>query len=307
VSARTLVRLAMLLGVLLLLWGGAALTRSRAEAPPRGAARFHLPAPAASAVDTVRITRPSDTTVLARRDSSWTVNGHPAARSAVTELFTALHDTAGRPELVAERPASHAGLGVDSAKGTRVRLVRGDSVIGDFIAGERSADMDGGYLRLAGQPEVYLVHGGLPGLLERGPDEWRDHRIATVPVDSIAAIQVQRGKASYKLSKDGKGWTLTPGGPADTAAAAQLRQAYGEIDAAGFASAAQADSARFDRAERRATALRSDGTPLLRLVFDSTANGFWVRADSGGTIYRMDSWAADRLAPADSTLRPRKR
>jgi hypothetical protein len=306
-SARTLARLAMLLVVLLLLWGGAALTRSRADTPPRSAARFHLPAPVASAVDTVRITRPSDTVVLARRDSSWTVNGHPAARSAVTELFTALRDTTSRAELVAERPASHAGLGVDSAKGTRVRLLRRDSVLGDFIAGQRSADMDGGYVRLAGQPEVYLVRSGLAGLLERGPDEWRDHRIATVAVDSIAAIQVQRGKRSYKLSKEGKGWTLTPGGPADTAAAAQLRQAYGEIDAAGFASAAQADSARFDRAERQATALKSDGTPLIRLVFDSTANGFWVRADSGGTIYRMDNWAVDRLAPADSTLRPRKR
>jgi len=307
VSARTLGRLAMLLVVLLLLWGGAALRRSRADTPPRSAARFRLPAPAASAVDTVRITRTSDTVVLVRRDSSWTVNGHPASRSAVTELFTTLRDTTSPAELVAERPASHAGLGVDSAKGTRVRLVRRDSVIGDFIAGQRSADMDGGYVRLAGRPEVYLVRSGLAGLLERGPDEWRDHRIATVPVDSIAAIEVQRGKRSYKLSKDVKGWTLTPGGPADTAAAAQLRQAYGEIDAAGFASAAQADSARFDRAERRATAFKSNGTPLLRLVFDSAANGFWVRADSGGTVYRMDNWAVDRLAPADSTLRIRKR
>jgi hypothetical protein len=306
-SGRTLGRLAMLLGVLLLLWGGAALTRRHGDAPPGTVGRFHLPSPAATAVDTVRITRPGDTVMLARRDSSWTVNGHTASRTAVAELFTALGDTASRPELVAERPPSHAGLGVDSAKGTRVRLVRGDSVIGDFIAGQRSADMDGGYLRLAGQSEVYLVRGALAGLLERGPEEWRDHRIAAVPVDSVAAIQVQRGTRGYKLAKDAKGWTLSPGGPADTAAAAQLRQAFGEIDAAGFASPAQADSARFDRPDRRVTALRSDGTPLLRLVFDSTTNGFWVRAGSGGTVYRMDGWAVDRLAPADSTLRPARR
>jgi hypothetical protein len=306
-SGRTLGRLAMLLGVLLLLWGGAALTRGRADASAGGSDRFHLPSPTATAVDTVRITRPGDTVVLARRDSSWTVNGHPAARSAVADLFTALGDTAARPELVAERPSSHAALGVDSAKGTRVRLVRGDSVVGDFIAGQRSADMDGGYLRLVGRPEVYLVHGGLAGLLERGPDEWREHRIASVPVDRIAAIEVRRGARSYKVAKDAKGWTLIPGGPADTAAAAQLREAYGEIDAAGFASPAQADSARFDHPERRVAALGSDGTPLVRLAFDSTANGFWVRADSGGTVYRMETWAVDRLAPADSTLRLRKR
>ena len=51
------------------------------------------------------------------------------------------------------------------------------------------------------------------------------------------------------------------------------------------------------------TLLRADGAPLLRLAFDSTAQGFWVRADSATTIYRMEAWAVDRLAPADSTLR----
>ena len=85
--------------------------------------------------------------------------------------------------------------------------------------------------------------------------------------------------------------------------AASLADGGERIDAAGFASAAQADSARFDRPERRVTLLRADGAPLLRLAFDSTAEGFWVRADSGKTIYRMDAWAVDRLAPADSTLR----
>lgn len=186
-----------------------------------------------------------------------------------------------------------------------MRLLRRDSVVGEFIAGHRSTDLEGGYFRLAGQPQVYLVQGTLAGLLERGADDWRDHRIATVPVDSIAAIQVQRGARSYRLTKGDKGWTLAPAGPVDTAAANRLRQAYGEIDAAGFASRAQADSARFDHPDRRVTLFHADGSPLLRLAFDSTAQGFWVRADSATTIYRMEAWSVDRLAPADSTLRPK--
>ena len=304
-SARTLARLAMLLGVLLLLWGGAALGRHRADTPPAAGDRFRLPSPAIGSVDTVRIVKPADTIVLARRDSGWTVNGHVASRTAVSDIFTALADTGARPELVAERPTSHAGLGVDSAGGTRVRLLHRDSVVGEFIAGHRSIDMDGGYFRLANQPQVYLVQSALAGLLERGADDWRDRRIASVAVDSIATIQVQRGGRSYRLSKEDKAWKLAPAGPVDTAAANRLRQAYGEIDAAGFASAAQADSARFDRPDRRVTLLRADGAPLLRLAFDSTAQGFWVRADSATTIFRMETWAVDRLAPADSTLRPK--
>jgi hypothetical protein len=302
-SARTLARLAMLLGVLLLLWGGAALGRRHSETAPAATDRFRLPAPAIGTVDTVRIAKPADTVVLARRDSTWTVNGHAASRTAVGEFFTALADTTARPELVAERPASHAGLGVDSTGGTRVRLLRRDSLVGEFIAGHRSTDLDGGYFRLANQPQVYLLSGALAGLLERGADDWRDHRIASVPVDSIATIQVQRGARAYKVSKGEKGWALAPGGPVDTAAVSRLRQAFGEIDAAGFASSDQADSARFDRPDRRVTLMRADGAPLLRLAFDSTAQGFWVRADSATTIYRMEAWAVDRLTPADSTLR----
>jgi hypothetical protein len=49
--------------------------------------------------------------------------------------------------------------------------------------------------------------------------------------------------------------------------------------------------------------LRKDGTPLLTLLFESTAAGFWVRPDTSKTIYRIESWTADRLAPADTTLR----
>jgi hypothetical protein len=75
------------------------------------------------------------------------------------------------------------------------------------------------------------------------------------------------------------------------------------VEAAGFATAAQADSASFARPDRRAALLRTDGTPLLALAFDSTASGFWVRTEGDSTVYRMDGWAVDRLTPADSTLK----
>ncbi len=80
---------------------------------------------------------------------------------------------------------------------------------------------------------------------------------------------------------------------------------YGNVEAAGFATKAQADSARFARPDRRATLLRADGTPLVALAFDSTANGFWVKTGQDSTVYRVDTWFADRLAPADTSLRTR--
>jgi hypothetical protein len=78
------------------------------------------------------------------------------------------------------------------------------------------------------------------------------------------------------------------------------------VAATGFASAAEAKSAHFSSPDRRTRILRKDGTPLLTLLFDSTAAGFWVRPDTSKTIYKLESWAADRLVPEDKELRAKK-
>ncbi len=300
-SARQLGLIALAFGALLLLWGGAALVRDRNASAP--GARFALPAFTRGEVDSVRITRRADTTLLVRRDSTaWTVNGHPAGAGAVDELLDALADSGRRSEVVAERSASHAGLGVDTT-GTRVRLSGRRGVLADLIVGNRTPDLDGGYMRLAADSTVWLVRGGLAGILERSTDEWRDRRIGAVPADSVARIEVTRGRRSYALRKGERGWRFANGAATDSTAVAELLGAFGQVDAAGFASAAQADSARFSPADRRVRLDRADGTPLLTLALDSMPGGFWVRADSGGTVYRMESWAADRLTPADSVVR----
>jgi len=305
-TSKQLARLAMVLGTLLLLWGGASLARRDSRGPSESD-RFAIPPVARDSADSVIITRPADTTRLVRRDSAtWTVNGHPAGQSAIQELFSALADTGRRTELVAGRSASHSALGVDSAKGARVRIVRGDSTVADLVQGNRGPSLDGGYFRTAGDSAVYLVSGNLAQVLERSQDEWRDRRIAGVAADSVARIEVSRGKRSYSARRDGAGWVLESGS-ADSAAIAALLADYRQVEAAGFATKAQADSARFVRPDRRAALLRADGTPLVTLAFDSTANGFWVRAGKDSTVYRVDSWSADRLTPADSTLRGARR
>jgi hypothetical protein len=302
-TPKQLARLAIVLGALLLLWGGASLAR-RGSRGPSESDRFAIPAVARDSADSVIITRPADSIWLVRRDSTaWTVNGHPASQTAIQDLFAALADTARPTELVAGRAASHSALGVDSAKGARVRIVRGDSTVADLVQGNRGPSLDGGYFRAVGDSAVYLVGGGMAQALEKSQDEWRDRGIAEVAADSIARIEISRGRRSYTVRRDGAGWTLGSG-PADSAAVAALLADYGKVEAAGFATKAQADSAGFARPDRRASLLRADGTALVTLAFDSTANGFWLRASDDSTVYRVDTWFADRLTPADSSLRP---
>lgn len=302
-SARQLIRLALVFLALLVLWAAAALGRHRTAKSGSGEA-LRLPAMTRRAVDTIVLARPADTVVLARKDTSaWTANGFPAAPQAVGDLFGALADTSSGSELVAERRASQTALGVDSAGGTRVRVRGGGRTLADLVVGHRSSDFSGGYARLADQERTYLVHGRLVELLTRPGDEWRDHRIAAVPADSIGAVEVSRGARRYELRQAGSGFALSPGGPADSSRAASLLAAFGTVQASGFASAAQADSARFTHPHRQVRVLRKDGSPLLTLLFDSTAAGLWVRSDTGKTIYRMDAYEADQLTPADTSLK----
>ena len=300
-TARQLALIAIAFAALLLLWGAAALVRGRGGAE---SARV-LPTIAREAVDTVAIARRNDTLVLARRDSAdWTVNGHPADRAAIGSLLDALSDSARTGEPVAERTASHGRLGVDSVAGARVRVAGRGGVLAELVAGNRSPDLDGGYLRRPEDSTVYLWRGPLAELLERGRDEWRDRRMAAVPPDSVGTVEVSRGARSYRLTRADGRWSFAGGRPAaDSSAVHRLLEGYRRVEAAGFASAAQADSARFQPADRRVRLLGADGTPLVTLAMDSTANGFWVRVDSGSVVYRIESWTADRLAPADSTLR----
>jgi hypothetical protein len=302
-SVKQLARLAAILGVLLLVWGAAALAKRRENAPPSGSV-FQLPPIASSAVDTVRLRHGIDTTLLARKDSStWTVNGRPAATKAVTELLSALADSTGKSELVAERRPSHAGFGVDSAGGTRVEVKTANRTLADLVVGRRSEDYSGGYVRHADQEPTYMVRGRLVELATRPAEEWRDHRIARVVPDSVARVEISRGARRYALSRQDQNWVFSPGGRADSARVADLMSAYQTMEASGFASPAEAKSARFSSPDRRVRLVRQDGTPLVTLLFDSTATGFWVRPDTGKTVYKVESWTADQLVPADTSLR----
>ena len=124
---------------------------------------------------------------------------------------------------------------MDSAKGGRIRIVRGDSTVADLVQGHRGPGLEGGYFRLAKDSAVYLVSGNLAQALEPTSDELRDKRIAGVSADSVARIEVTRGRRSYALLREGSAWTLAPGGRADSAAVAELLSSFGQVEAAGFA------------------------------------------------------------------------
>lgn len=305
-STKQLIRLAVVLAVVLVAWG--ALSLARGSSADNGAS-FTLPTIDTASVDTIALSAPRDSEVLVRdAHGQWRVNDYPAAPALVSSLLKALDDTAARSELVAEQPASHAQLGVSADSGRHVRVVSGGRTVLDAITGKRTDDYSGVYVRLANANSVYALHGTLvEALSHHGVDAWRDKRIAALDPAQVATIAVRHGAHSYTLHrKTGGQWTFTSGRAADSAAVGRLLDAYHPLTASGFATAAQADSAHFTHPRLHAQLLGADDTPLVSLAFDSTASGVWARADSGGTVYRLDTWRLGQLLPAESSLRAQR-
>ncbi|HTR77959.1 MAG TPA: DUF4340 domain-containing protein, partial [Gemmatimonadaceae bacterium] len=288
------------------LWAVLALTRHvRADT----ASRFTLPRVDTAAIDTITLQKPGDSVTLARAARGrWTVNAHPADSARVSDLLRVLADTSSWGELAAESRQSYAGLGVGSDSGQRVRVMSHGKVLLDITTGKRTSDAKGIYLRRGTDSAVYALHGANVGdPFSRTVDDWRDKRIASIAPDSVVTAEVHRGSASYTVRRAKAGWTIDAGPAADSSSVANWLVSFQNLSASGFATPAQADSAHFGK-PRAAITIRGKGTvPLLSLAFDSTAGGVWARADSGGPVYRVDTWQLGQLVPAESTLKAKRK
>ena len=298
-SPQFLKRLASALAGLLILWLGLTFFR---RAGRDSTSSFQLPKVDRNAVDGVVIARATDTVRLAKQGANWTVNGLSAGPALVGQLFDAMADTAAQSELIAESASSHDRLGIDSAKARRLSFRQGDKTVAELLIGSRGGNFESAYVRSPGQSAVYQIKGRLIEYAERSVDDWRNKRIVEIQPDSVATVEVQVGKKGYTLARADKSWTLN-GGPADSAAVANLLNQFKTLDAAGFATAAQADSANFAAPDKLIRLKAAGDRPLAVLAVDSTAAGFWVRREGDPTVFRIDSWILNQLAPIDSTLR----
>ncbi|HWC74962.1 MAG TPA: DUF4340 domain-containing protein [Gemmatimonadales bacterium] len=309
-NAKQLKILAAVVGALLAIWGITALLPSGTDRPVTD---FRLPHIAADSIGVITIATPVDTVVLARAanaakaESSWTVNGLTAAHGKVEDLIATLGESV-RPELVAHSKTSFMRLGVDSTASRRLRVLAKASqrALLDVIVSAQGVGFEGTFVRRPGDSAVYSWPGRLGELVRRSVNDWRDNVIATVATDSVRRIEVTRGTRHYVLRKESGHWRVGDA-PADSAAAARLVAAFKTVTASGFPTPKQLDSAfrANDRIERRVTVFGAGTKPLLSLDFDSTSNAFWVRRSTAPTIYRLNTWEADQLTPADSTLRRR--
>ncbi len=298
-SVAMLRRIAAVLGLALLLWGGLALWRRSARDTPAG---LTLPRLAAESVARVSFIRGADTTTLERAGDIWRVNGMPADTRTITEFLAASADSTVGSELVSQGVVSHQRLGVDSAAALRLTVAGPEAAKLDLFVGRRGPNFEGFYVRRVGETAAFLLRGNFVEATTRSADEWRDRRIASIPAEAIGSVAVRRGTENYVVQPARSGWTV--GGVAgDSAAVARYLSLFGDVRASGFPDGSQLAGIRFDPPELEVVVRDRAGKELERLALAPAEGGFWVRS-TAGVVYRMDSRAGGRIAPPAQALLP---
>jgi hypothetical protein len=300
-SSKQLMRLVVALVVALGLWAGFAFTRHARTDHDAGLSLARIDT---SAVDTMAFVTGTDSIVAVRGPAgAWRVNGHPASTSMVNQALAALVDTANWSELAAQSRASQAAMGVSADSGQRVHITASRGPGLDLVTGHQTSDYSGIFVRRPADSAVYALHGPLSQAVGHSLSDWRDRTVTTVVPDSVARIEIEHRGAHYALIRSGTTWRLADGATADSAAVAQLLQRFHPLMATGFATAAQADSLHFGHPVARVRLYAGSASPVSALAFDSTNANVWVRADTGQTVYTLDTWTLGGLVPSEQSLR----
>jgi len=124
---------------------------------------------------------------------------------------------------------------------------RGGAHLIDLVAGNRTSDYGGVHVRRPADDAVYALKGLLVDPLTRAPSDWRDKRVAAVPPESVAAIQIQRGGKRFELKRSDTAWTVSSGKQADSVAVSDLLGSFRDLRSTGVRHQASGRLTRFQQ------------------------------------------------------------
>ncbi len=92
-------------------------------------------------------------------------------------------------EVVSKREAKHADFEVDTIKGIEVK-VHWDSRSKSFIIGKMAGDFLHWYIRFPPAPETYISKGLSKFLIDKRPDDWRDHTMFSFDSEDVKELHL---------------------------------------------------------------------------------------------------------------------
>ncbi|MBU3057699.1 DUF4340 domain-containing protein [Pseudomonas indica] len=163
-------------------------------------------------VSAIEIQRPGQPLVrLARKDGVWVVpakSDYPAAGQPLAELLRALSE-ARKVEAKTRNPEFHGRLGVaeqgkEDEQATRVTLERGTGEPVRLLIGKAAPQGRGQMVRLAGDPQVWLVNQSIE--MPANELAWLDRRVTVIPFGDIREFDLRHAGGEqltlFRESKD---------------------------------------------------------------------------------------------------------
>lgn len=201
---------------------------------PMSSRRTEAPA-VPSEASRLKISRPGLEVVLEKTDGAWRLRqplDAAADEGAVHSLLAGLK-TITLEETLTRRAETYGRYQVDDSSGIRV-TADGKGERAEWIFGKAAPDMGHIYLRLPGQPDVFLAAGPRREDLERSLAQWRDRRVLDLaPAEDIVQAEARLGKKRFALARSSDSWTMD-GKAADPERADRFIAALRELSADGF-------------------------------------------------------------------------
>lgn len=164
----------------------------------------------ASKIDKIEIIREGKTIELDKQGDKWKIAGEKdffAASDAVADLQNKLSEMAKADlDLASSNKEKKADFKTDGS-GTKVKLMNGNNIAAEFIAGNRSNDFAGAYIAEINSDNTYKINCDIFNTFNR--DEWRDLTVFSLDKEKINKIRFQYPNREFTIEKkDGK-WSIT--------------------------------------------------------------------------------------------------
>ncbi|NBV33032.1 MAG: DUF4340 domain-containing protein [Proteobacteria bacterium] len=151
---------------------------------------------------------------LAKQNGLWSLTqpvSDPADAAVVDQLLSLLenlrHDSKITPSTASKEADQLKEFGLDESE-LSIKLSFEGAKDAELLLGKDSAIEGKFYVRLLGQPAVYVIRNALRNQVTRKPDDFRDHKLASIPTQSVQKLSVKTNEGELELERKNSHWDL---------------------------------------------------------------------------------------------------
>lgn len=255
---------------------------------------------------------------LAKVENQWLVasnHNYKALQPDVASLLEKAKEIA-LGEIVSENKERQAVLEIDEAKGTSVKLYKGENIVANFWLGKAGADGNSNYFRLDGTDKVYTTKSYIGFYFSR--PEWIDKNILTLEKEKINKIEINNAGQKIVLEK-----AISTEAPKEGEAKpadlwnvilpwkfeANLEKVDGLLGSLVNFSATEVvfdksqEETGLTKAKSSLTIYATDKDPITIMIGNKTAEASYLKLTSNEQIFTVNNYLIENILPKVADLK----